>query len=358
MKIRANRKELADALAWVGQAVPKRPTMPALGGMKLAVTGDTLTVYGFDYEVGHLATLTVEGIADGACLVPASFLTTFVSGLRGETAEMVLDNDELAISSGRSRYAARTLPLADYPKMPEQAPPVGTLDGQLFAEAVVAVRRGASTDGMVPILTALSITADRDGLHLGATNRYIAIRANLDWSGDDFSALPIASALEAATKGLVGEVTIGVTTNLISLSSTGRSVTLRMLEGVFPPIERYIDSVIAECDVEVNGSDLARAVANVGKLAEIGDTVDLHISDGEIEVRTSTERGSGAEQVDCDSSSSGVKGFNPHYLASGLAAMPAGAVRIAVGGRGKPAVIRPVGSDDRAALIMGKGDSR
>ena len=358
MKIRADRKELAEALGWVGQAVPKRPTSPALGGMKLSAEGDTLTIYGFDYEVGHLATLQVDGIADGACLVPAGFLTTFVGALRGDTAELVLDGDELAISAGRSRYAARKLPLADYPKMPEQAPAVGTVDGQVLAEAVASVRRGASTDGMVPILTALSLTADSTGLHLGATNRYLAIRADLDWSGDAFEALPIATALEAATKGLVGQVTIGVTENLISLSSTGRSVTLRLLEGTFPPIDRFIDGVPVDYEVEVEGVDLARAVVNVGKLAEIGDTVDLHIADGAIEITTSTERGSGVEDVDCSSTGAGVKGFNPQYLASCLSAMPEGPVRIAVGGRGKPAVIRPIDSDDRAALIMGKGDAR
>ena len=48
MKFRVEHDALADAVAWVARALPSRPVVPVLSGLRLAA-GDGLTISCFEY---------------------------------------------------------------------------------------------------------------------------------------------------------------------------------------------------------------------------------------------------------------------------------------------------------------------
>ena len=52
MKFSVERDVLADAVAWVSRAVPARPPVPVLAGVRIvADSAGTVTLSSFDYEV-------------------------------------------------------------------------------------------------------------------------------------------------------------------------------------------------------------------------------------------------------------------------------------------------------------------
>ena len=70
MKIRVDRDVLAEALAWVARALPTRPVVPVLSGLRLEA-GTSLTLSCFDYEVSATAQVEAEIGEPGTVIVPA-----------------------------------------------------------------------------------------------------------------------------------------------------------------------------------------------------------------------------------------------------------------------------------------------
>ena len=70
MRFLVERDALADALAWVARALPSRPVVPVLSGLRLEA-GDGLTLSCFDYEVSATAHLDAEVKEPGTVLVPS-----------------------------------------------------------------------------------------------------------------------------------------------------------------------------------------------------------------------------------------------------------------------------------------------
>lgn len=359
MKIRCNRKDLASTLAWVAQAVPKKVNVPALSGLALRADDGRLTVQGFDYEVSHQATIDVEVLEAGACLAPAAFLVTFVGQMRGDTVELVLDDETLTLTAGRSSYRTRTLRIEDYPNLPALAPEVGTVPAALLGAAITDCRRAAAMeDDVVVALTGIRLVGTADGLQLVATNRFVAVDCHLDWDHQaDLKVLPVARMLDEACKGLLGTVHIGAEGGLLSLSDDCRAVTMRQLDAKFPDLDRAFDAVgTPTLEVTVEGADLIEAAQRTGRLADDAIPVRLDIEASSISLSVDAiERGDGAEQIDCEATGEGHATFGPRYLADGLAAMPPGLVRLGVSTTGKSTIIHPLDDDgSRRALVMPK----
>lgn len=359
MKIRTERKALADTLAWVHQAIGKRHNVAALSGIRITARDGILTMQGFDYDVSHTATLSADVITEGECLAPAAFLVTFVGQMRGETVELVVNGDSLTITAGRSTYRTRTLRLEDYPSLPEQAPLVGTIDADSLADAVSTCRKAAeSENSTTPVLSGIRMTGTSEGLRLVSTNRFVAMDRHLDWNHEaDFTALPVARMVDDAVKGLVGEVRIGAREGLLSLSAAGRAVTMRQLDGEYPPLDRVLAALEPPAlTVTVEGVDLAQAVARAGKLSDDETPVILDITSTSINLSiAATERGDGAEEVDCEATGEGQVKFSPRYLTDGLASMPPGPVTLGVREGIKATTVLPIDDNgSRLTIVMPK----
>ncbi len=69
MQIIIERDVFAEAVAWTARALPARPTVPVLAGMRLSTDGDELTLSSFDYDVSAQAKLPVDTQSAGSALV-------------------------------------------------------------------------------------------------------------------------------------------------------------------------------------------------------------------------------------------------------------------------------------------------
>ena len=68
MKIVLERDVLAEAVAWTARALPARPTIPVLAGIRLQAD-DELVLSSFDYDVSAQATVPVSTEEAGTALV-------------------------------------------------------------------------------------------------------------------------------------------------------------------------------------------------------------------------------------------------------------------------------------------------
>ena len=73
MKIQVERDVLAEAVAWTARALPARPAVPVLAGIRLQAAAD-LTLSSFDYDVSAQARVPVEAEEEGEALVSGRLL--------------------------------------------------------------------------------------------------------------------------------------------------------------------------------------------------------------------------------------------------------------------------------------------
>lgn len=270
MKIRSERPPLADALSWVAQAIPKRPAIPVLSGLRIAAGDDRMTLRAFNYDVSHTATLAVGVASPGeVVLVSGLFVRDIIAKLSGPEVELVAD-DGLTITAGRSTYRARSMAIEDYPALPPFPEVLGALPTADLARLISSVHHAA--DDTLSSVEARGMLLEAEGgtLTAAATDGFRIASAECPWSGGDFAAHLQAGALAASVKGMSGEIEVGRSGGTFGIRDAARSVTSREIDVQFVPWRRPLTMQDAHrfATVRVDAADLTAALGRAGMVAE------------------------------------------------------------------------------------------
>src|SRR5579862_9314546 len=189
MRFVVERDALAEAVAWIARSLPSRPVIPVLSGLLLQAAADGLTLSCFDYEVSARISIDADVTEPGTVLVPGRLLAEITRSLPGHPIE-VDDKDDVTLTCGPASFNLVTLPIGEYPRLPELPRLAGTVDGGVFATAIGQVTPAASRDDTLPVITGVNVEIEGDMITLVATDRYrLAIR-ELTWSPAEPEAEP------------------------------------------------------------------------------------------------------------------------------------------------------------------------
>ncbi|MGH3714412.1 MAG: DNA polymerase III subunit beta [Micromonosporaceae bacterium] len=358
MKFRVERDALADAVAWTAKSLPNRPPVPVLAGVLLQVGDGRLEVSGFDYEVSSQVGVDIQADADGTILVSGRLLAEITRALPNKPVDVATDGSRVEITCGSARFTLPTMPVEDYPTLPEMPSGVGTVDSAAFASAVAQVAVAAGRDDTLPMLTGVRLELEQATMTMIATDRYrLAIR-ELPWRPDaaDLSTaalVPARTLAETAkTLGtLGGEVTLamsdaGMGEGLIGFSGGGRRTTSRLLNDDFPKVKSIIpDSYAAVAKMSV--AALTEVVKRVSLVAERNTPVRLSFSvDGLIVEAGGTEDARASEAMECQYEGDPMTiAFNPSFLLDALAVLEQPTAVLSFNDPKKPAVMSGAGDD-------------
>lgn len=359
MRFQTDSSALADAVAWAARALPSRPSVPVLAGVRLEVpvAGEAdLRVSSFDYEVSARGSVSVWVEVPGAVLVPGRLLADIVRRLPAETATVTLEGSHLRIEVGRTVFTVPLLALEDHPRLPELPEPRGSVSAASLATAVRQVAASASKDDTLPILTGIHVEFSSDQLRLVTTDRYrIAVR-DLWWqaagSGDTTALVPARSLLDVVrsfpSNGNVTLATAGdaEVATMIGLTGTGWNSTVRLLDGPYVGYaSRFPDDFVARADLPA--TTLMEAVKRVASVAERHTPLRLSFSEGRLVLSVgSHESAQAIESVDAELTGDAMDvSFSPQFLLDGLAAIEAETMRIRLTSPTRPAVLGGVTSD-------------
>jgi DNA polymerase III subunit beta len=344
MKFRVEHDTLADAVAWVARALPSRPVVPVLSGMRLDAD-EGLTLSCFDYELSATAYLPADVVQPGRALVPGRLLAEITRSLPGQPAEFRSDGEEVTLACGSAEFTLVSLPTAEYPALPPAPPLAGTVDGGELAAAIAQVLPAASRDDTLPMLTAVCLDIHGAVMTLAATDRYRLAVRDLGWqpASPEIRAIalvpartladaarimvpgvPVSLAFSAPETGQGGEPR--PVEGMISFSSGGRRLTGRLIAGEFIKYESRFPAGFA-CRAELPAASVIEAVRRVSLVADRASPVRLTFGPGTVALEAATEgRARAAEKVTASfHGDEPVIAFNPHYLLDGLAAAAAAA---------------------------------
>jgi DNA polymerase-3 subunit beta len=370
MKFRVERDALADAVTWAARSLATRPTVPVLAGLLLAVDDGSLSLSGFDLEASTQISLEVAVASSGQALVSGRLLADITKALPAHPVDIALDGARLTISCGSARFTLPTMPVEDYPRLPDMPTAAGTVDSTVFATAVAQAAVAAGRDDTLPMLTGVRLEIDGDKLTLAATDRYRLAVRELTWNPGPSAATEVnmlvpARTLADAAKSLShnDELTIALSSSngggsvdgLIGFSAAGRQATTRLLDAQFPPYRTLLPNDWAS-SAEVSVAAFTESVKRVALLADRGTPVRLEFADGGVGLSAGGENeGRAEEQLEVKYEGEPITtAFNPGFLLDGLAAMGGGSARLLFTSSNKPVVIRPAdeGAVDYTYLIM------
>lgn len=355
MKFRVDRDALADAVAWAARSLPVRPSAPVLAGLLIAASDEGLVLSSFDYETSARATLNAEVSEEGTVLVSGRLLADICRSLPAKPVEMVLDGARVSLTCGSARFSLQTLPVEDYPTIPEMPSATGTVPSDVFAHAVAQAVTAAGRDDMLPVLTGVRVEIEADTISLLATDRFRLALRELGWDpktpDESVAALVPAKVLGDTAKSMTSgsEITIALSTGgsgegLIGFEGTGtggvRRTTTRLLDGEFPKVRSLFPSERLTT-AKVDKAALIESVKRVSLVADRNTAVQLAFADGVLTL----DAGSGDEAQASESIEAVIEGddittgFNPQFLLDGLTAIDQPVVELAFTQPSKPVVL-------------------
>jgi DNA polymerase-3 subunit beta len=278
---------------------------------------------------------------------------------------MTIEGAKVSLTCGSARFSLQTMPVDEYPALPDMPQATGTVRSDLFANAVAQAVTAAGRDDMLPVLTGVRIEIDDTEIALLATDRFRLSLRELSWDPGSTdvtaAALVPARVLADTAKSLTAgtEVTIALSTSgagegIIGFEGSAgggvRRTTTRLLDGEFPKVRTLFPSEQTTI-ARVDRATLVEAVKRVSLVAERNTAVQLAFTEGLLTL----DAGSGDEALATEQIEASVKGedittgFNPQFLLDGLTAIESPVVEMAFTQASKPAVMAGVDSLDGEA---------
>jgi len=354
MRFNLGRDALAEAVAWVARSLPSRPVLPILSGLLLEADADGLTLSCFDYEVSARIRIEAEVTDPGTTLVPGRLLAEITRSLPPRQVEFDHGAGDVTLTCGPASFTLVTLPVRDYPRLPELPRLAGTVDGGVLATAIGQVVPAASRDDTLPVITGVNVEIDGDVIKLVATDRYRLAVRELGWNPAQpesrgtllVPAKTLADAARMMTPGAEVRVMMGgeqqaggawtadgnsgepkpadslrAADAMIGFESAGRRLTTRLIAGEYIKYtSRFPEDFGSRADMPA--IPLTEAVKRVALVAERGSSVRLSFGNAKVTIEAGTEGQARArETVPADFSGNETAiAFSPHYLVDGLGA--------------------------------------
>ncbi|QCB49471.1 DNA polymerase III subunit beta [Rhodococcus sp. PAMC28707] len=370
LKFRVAREDFSDSVAWVARSLPSRPPVPVLGGVLLAVDEQGLTVSGFDYEVSAQVRVSAEVATAGRVLVSGKLLADITKSLPNKPVDVGVEGTRVLITCGSAKFSLPTMPVEDYPQLPELPTQTGSVPVEVFSEAIAQVAVAAGKDDTLPMLTGIRVEIAGTKVVLAATDRFRLAVRELEWTpvGEDITTevLIPAKTLSESAKTLVGNAsspvelalgsgsTIGAD-GLLGIISEGRRTTTRLLDADFPKFRQLLPPEhTAVAVVEI--APLVEAIKRVALVAERGAQVRLEFSaEGVLLSAGGDDAGRAEEGLLADFQGEALTiAFNPGYLIDGLSSLHSEKVTFGFTTPSRPAVLRPTTEDELVPDSSGK----
>src|SRR5919201_1331341 len=294
MKFSVSREQFLGALGIAVRGVSTRSAIQTLAGVRLSTEGGRLELQATDMELGVRVNAEAAIEREGAVVLPGRLLLDVVRSLPKDelTLEQRTSEQDGERGSGASKFHLRTLPLDDFPKLPE---PEGAstmhVPAGAFVSTINRVARAASRDETRPHLTGVLVSASERELRMVATDSYrLSVKE---------------TTLDQTLDGTLEANVPARTLQELSRISTGDGAE---------QIE------IAEHELHVSGPELLEVVRRISLLAQKNAPLRLAFSEGALEVSAQTpDIGEASESLPVSFKGEPLEiGFNPEFFRDGL----------------------------------------
>src|SRR3954469_7755615 len=329
MKFTISRDKFLQQLGIAVRGVSTRSAIQTLSGVLLRAGDGAVELQATDMEIGVRVKVEASPDRDGAVVVPGRLLLDVVRALPKDevSIEHRTTEQDVEVVSGPARFHLRTLPLDDFPKLPEAgAADVVRVPAAAFIETIGRVARSASRDETRPHLTGVLVSASERELRMVATDSYrLSVK---ETSLEE----PLTGTLEAnvpartlqelsriATSAGADAIEVSSLENQVVFSVGDVVLSSRLGEGRFPNYQQLLPDSY-EHELRVNRAELLDVVRRISLLAQKNAPLRLRFSEGSLDVSAQTpDVGEATESLPVPFSGETLEiGFNPEFFRDGL----------------------------------------
>lgn len=360
MKFIVQKSDLYNAVINTAKASSAKSTIPALEGIHFDLSANTLTLTGYDLDLGIKTSIEVDGRTDGAIVVNSRLASDLFRKLPEGNISFEVDAKNMVnILAGDVEFSIMGMSEDDYPSIPivnpeksfklPQASLKEMINQTLFAVAVNEIKpvhTGSKFDIIDGELNVVSV----DGVRMAIR------REKVDF--EDISFVVPGKTLNEISRMLEDvadkEVILCVDRNQISFEIGNYTVISRLLEGDFINYENSLSfesDIVAKVNVRELSDSLERAMLLINEKHK--SPVKLEFEANVLKISCASSLGRVNDSIKIDYVGAPLKiGLNAKYMLDAVRHSNCDMVRIMLVSSIKPVKVLPLEGDSFTFLIM------
>ena len=373
MHITCLQEDLTDAVNTVRRSIAANSPVPALKGIFLKASGDSLTLESTDTELRISANISSQVFEEGSVLVPASVFGDLLRLLSDEKVELqtVENGHVLQVTYTNSVVNLNCFDPEDYPAAVEnEFKAMFSVDPDIFAESIKQVAFAASKDLARPILTGtLFDIKSAELMTLVATDSHRLTRKDVAIKGqkeavERISAIIPSRALNEVSRVISGnpleeDVVIGFSDTGVFFQYGNTLIRSQLIDGQFPHYDEVIPknittSVCVEAEELSKSFNRAALIALAEAKGRIGGVVRKNLQGSLMQITAqSNDVGKVEESIIIEKEGEDIEiAFNARYLLDVLKALDSERIIIEYSGPLSPALFKAEEKNDYLYLVL------
>ncbi len=326
IKFTAAKQDIVDAFVTTAKAASSKSVIAALEGILLSLKGNTLTVTGYDLELGIKTEITVNGEEDGELVMNSRLICDIVRKMPdGDISFEEKSGLKMNLSCGDIKYSVMGMSSEDYPLIPELSrgdsfdisePLLKSMIGQtLYAVSTIdtkPVLMGSKFDIKDNELNVISV----DGIRIALRKEALL--------HEDFDFVVPSKTLNELLRLLSDDpekiASVSVDRNQCIFKIDKYTVFSRLLEGDFFDYSKIV-GYSSDKEAIVGVRDMIECVERTMLLItdKFRAPVDLTFENNTLEINCETAIGKVDQKIDIEYSSEKTEiSFNGKYLLDAL----------------------------------------
>lgn len=361
MKFNCNKDVLLEAILTTSRAASSKSTIPALEGLLLELENGSLTLTGYNLDIGIKTTIQVNDGENGSIVINASRLCEIIRRMPSGALDIVIeDNRSATIKCGRANMSIMCMNAEEYPQVPQAKAENGIVIPQKTLKSMITQTKYAcAVSETKPVFTGcLFEILDNVLSVVGMDGMRIAVRQEPITHENQKFIVP-AKSLDNLSRLLSDDekenISISLEKNQISFFFGNYTMISRLINGDFLDFHKYI-KYENPLFVEISCSDMIETLER-GMLV-ISDKIKLPLrcefSNDTLTLSCTTALGSYNDQINIKYSGEPFTiGLNTKLLLDAFRATECSEIKFIMTGKSvEPVLIVPKEGSEFTFLIM------
>lgn len=362
MKFSCEKIVLQNALSTAARAVATKSSIPALEGLLMVCAGGTLTVSGYNMQLGIRTRFACDVEEEGALVLNARLFGDIVRRMPDDMLTLVSDEkNTVKVHCGDADFDIIGLPAEDFPELPEvEEKNTVSLPEKTLGAMIRQTSFAVSTNEARPVHMGSLFEVGVDDLTVVSVDgfRLALRREKLEQSASGvFSFVAPGTALNEVEKVCEDidepvKITLGDRHILFEVGET--ELICRRLEGEFLDYKNAIprkNSIKLTVDTRAMMESLDRVSVVISE--KLKSPVRCKFGMNAVTFSARTANGDAKDICKLEGDGKDLEiGFNNRYLVEALRYAPADTVRLEMTSGISPAIVVPVDDGDESFLYM------
>ena len=362
MKLILNRDMLLPTLNNLNGVVESRPSAPILGNMLLGVSAEQLRLTTTDMEVELTGSIAGDFGASGDITLPARKMQDICRSLPdGAELTLMVENERVNVSSGRSRFSLLSLPAEEFPLVEPGASDISfKVPQKLFKSLLDRTAFAMARQDVRYYLNGVLLEAQKDRLRAVATDghRLALCDVAVEIPTEETRQLIIPKKGVQELLRLVGdadeEMEIVMSKNHVRIVLNELIFTSKLIDGKYPDYNRVIPELAANpvlAQQELFRRSLSRAsILSTDKYRGVKISLE---QDKLIALVQNPDQEQAEDEIDVEYAGENLEvGFNVSYLLDAVTAIQTDKVRLSVSSPKSGCLVLPEEGRDCKYIVM------